>query len=131
MVIETQMRIANNLATLRKIMNLSQTAVSKKIVVCRSTYAQYEDGSRLPDLDSLSILADFYHVSMDTLVNSNIKTALDNYAMQQEYRKEESHLLKLYSTLSDYQKRELLKRAKELVQVDATRRKEIQREICE
>lgn len=124
MTIDTQMRVANNLAALRKTANLSQAALSEKVIVCRSTYAQYEQGDRLPDLDTLYALAEFYHVKLDTLVNCDMQVVLEDYFLHHEYTREETQLMELYSKLSDFAKGRLIERAEELARLDVQRREQ-------
>lgn len=124
MTIETQMRIANNLAALRKTANLSQAALSEKIIVCRSTYAQYEQGDRLPDLDTLYSLANFYHIKLDTLVKCDMQSVLEDYFLHHEYTREETQLIEMYSKLSDFAKGRLIERAEELARIDINRREQ-------
>lgn len=124
MRIELQQRVAHNLTLLRKNAKLSQSALSSKISIGRSTYSQYEQGDRLPDVDTLYALCSFYHVNMDTLVNSDAQTVLQEYFLYQEYTREETKLLSLYTSLSDFSKGRLIEHAEILAQFDRQKRQE-------
>lgn len=124
MKIELQQRVAHNLAVLRQNAKLSQSALSSKISICRSTYCQYEQGERLPDVNTLHTLCNFYHVNMDTLLNSDVQTVLQEYFLYQEYTREETKLLALYNSLSDFSKGRLIERAEELALLDRRKRQD-------
>lgn len=124
MRMELQQRVAHNLTVLRKNAKLSQSALSSKISICRSTYSQYEQGDRLPDVNTLYSLCSFYHVNMDTLVNKDVQTVLQEYFLYQEYTREETKLLALYTALSDFSKGRLIEHAEILAQLDRRREQE-------
>ena len=56
------------LKKLRKERNLSQDNVGQSLNIGGRTIGNYESGERLPSLDTLVKLADFYEVSMDYLL---------------------------------------------------------------
>lgn len=58
----------NNLKLLRKKRGLSQQDVAAAINVARSTYTQYETGKRLPSIDVLTKLAEYFGVSTDEIL---------------------------------------------------------------
>ena len=60
--------LSKRLVALRKARGLSQTAVANEIGIALRTYQYYERGEREPQLSILIRLADFYQVSLDTLV---------------------------------------------------------------
>ena len=60
--------LSKRLVALRKARGLSQTAVANEIGIALRTYQYYERGEREPQLSTLIRLADFYRVSLDTLV---------------------------------------------------------------
>lgn len=124
MKIELQQRVAHNLSVLRQNAKLSQSALSSKIAICRSTYCQYEMGDRLPDVNTLYALCSFYHVNMDTILNHDVQAVLQEYFLYQEYTREETKLLSLYNSLSDFSKGRLLERAEELALMDRRRRQD-------
>ena len=76
--------IAKNLADLRKLKKLKQSELAEKIGYSDKTISRWENGSTIPDIVSLSALADFYGVSIDDLTKENFaetyskKTILDS-----------------------------------------------------
>lgn len=124
MKIEIQQRIAHNLSILRQNAKLSQTALAAQMSMNRTTYNQYELGERLPEVTVLQRLCKFYHVRMDTLLNSDAQTVLREYFLYQEYTRDETKLLALYNSLSDFSKGRLVERAEELSQLDRAKRQD-------
>ena len=57
-----------SLLFLRKKRNLTQKDVADHLGISRQAYANYETGSREPDLNTLKELADFFNVSVDHLL---------------------------------------------------------------
>lgn len=64
---EIRKNIRNNLMTLRKLHELSQTDVAKFTGKNPKTVASWEQGISLPDAYTLFRIAKRYHVSMDYL----------------------------------------------------------------
>ncbi len=124
MNIELQQRIAHNLTVLRQNAKLSQSALSSQLSINRSTYCQYEQGERLPDVNTLCRLCKFYHVNINTLLNNDVQAVLQEYFLYQEYTRDETKLLALYNSLSDFSKGRLVERAEELAQLDRARRQD-------
>ncbi len=56
------------LKSLRKAKSLSQNALAKVAGIEPRTYNRYELGDRVPRLEHLTTLADFYNTSIDYLV---------------------------------------------------------------
>ena len=67
------------LKDLRKGRGLTQKAAAASLGIGQTTIANYENGSRLPDLEKLGEIADFYGVSVDHLMGREDKpvTGLD------------------------------------------------------
>ena len=63
--------LKENLKKLRMAKGLSQYAVAEKIGFSRGKYANYEQGSREPDLASLERIANFFECSVDYLIGSS------------------------------------------------------------
>ncbi|MCD7800856.1 MAG: helix-turn-helix domain-containing protein [Ruminococcus sp.] len=69
MTIET----ANKLLTLRKQHNLSQEGLAEKLGISRQAVSKWERGEASPDTDNLIQLAKLYNISLDELLNVDIK----------------------------------------------------------
>ena len=61
------MSIAKTLISLRNQAHLSQEDLASLLHINRMTYHYYETGRHQPPLETMYILADYYHVSMDSL----------------------------------------------------------------
>lgn len=61
-------KLAQNLLNLRQSKRLSQSYIAKALGISARTYQRYETGERLPDLITAVKLADFYHISLDSLL---------------------------------------------------------------
>ena len=70
----TTTQLAKNLRFKRKQQNLTQENISEKLNISRQAYSNYENGKRVPDLDSLVFLADLFCISLDDLVHRNLET---------------------------------------------------------
>lgn len=60
----------NNLKFFRKKKGYTQEQVAEKIGVSRQAVAKWENGETLPDIDNIIALADFYEVTVDSLVRN-------------------------------------------------------------
>lgn len=69
------MRYNERIRTIREDSDLTQQKVAELLHIGQRTYADYESGKTRIPVDSLLILAKFYHVSMDYITGaSDIKT---------------------------------------------------------
>ena len=59
----------DNLAQMRKVLQLTQEDVAEKLGVTRQSVAKWESGESVPDLDKCKQLADIFGVSLDDLAN--------------------------------------------------------------
>ena len=62
-----------NLLSLRKQKGLTQKDLAEHLGISRQAYANYESGSREPDIATLKQLADFFDVSVDCLLGKTEK----------------------------------------------------------
>ncbi len=63
------MKLENNLRKLRKNKNLTQIALQMQTGIEQALLSKYETGERVPPTETLIILADFYNVSIDYILN--------------------------------------------------------------
>lgn len=52
---------------MRKAAHLSQSQLAEKLGLAPSTVGNYEQGTRIPDYETLELIADFFNVNMDLL----------------------------------------------------------------
>lgn len=64
--------LAQNLKLLRKAKGISQEEVAESLVLKRSSLSGYENGTSDPTIDTLVRFADFYKVSLEDLVRSDL-----------------------------------------------------------
>lgn len=60
------------LLELRQKHNLTQKQLCKELNIGRATYSYFETGNRLPDIETLIIIAKYYNTSIDELVSNRI-----------------------------------------------------------
>ena len=60
--------LSKQIADLRKKQGMSQSQLAKELNVSPSTIGMYEQGRRVPDLDTLIAMARLFNVSLDYLV---------------------------------------------------------------
>lgn len=60
--------MTNNLRKLRKQRKLTQIALQMQTGIEQALLSKFETGERVPPTETLIILADFYHVSIDYLL---------------------------------------------------------------
>lgn len=78
----SNIQLARNLRYLRKKYGLTQDELKEHLNISRQAYSNYERCERIPDLDTLVRLAQFYRISLDALVLTNLRTsdASDRFA---------------------------------------------------
>lgn len=63
--------LALKLLELRQSHDLTQKQLCESLNIGRSTYSYFETGSRIPDVETLLLIARYYHVSLDELVTGS------------------------------------------------------------
>ena len=58
---------------LRKENNLSQEELAKQLNLTQRTYSNYENGKRQPDINTLIEIAEYFHITLDTLTGTETK----------------------------------------------------------
>jgi transcriptional regulator with XRE-family HTH domain len=69
--------LGQKLVNLRTTRGLTQEQLSKMLKMSRSTYAQYEVDRRIPDAETIKVLATFFNVTTDYLLDHKADTALN------------------------------------------------------
>ncbi len=71
-----------NLKRIRKENNLTQLALQLKTGIDQATISKYETGERVPTVENLCILADFFGTSLDFLMDrTDVKEAYAGKAL--------------------------------------------------
>lgn len=85
---------------LRNEQGLSLRELSEQISISYSSLGKYERGEQQPSIDTIIILANFFHVSIDYLMgNSNYRTANDEYKFKSSFDELENAVaIDIYNT---------------------------------
>lgn len=86
---------------LRNELGLSLRELSEQINISFSSLGKYERGEQQPSIDTIIMLANFFHVSIDYLMgNSNYRTANDEYKFKSSFDELENAVaIDLYNIL--------------------------------
>lgn len=88
------------LKQLRLNSGLSQQELSDELNIGRSTLANYEQGKREPNFETLEIIADYFNVDMNFLTGWKPTDSLGDYEKNLLYLKEnEPDLIDLYNEI--------------------------------
>ena len=71
------------LKEIRKRYGLSQTDLAKITNTSQKTISNYENGNTEPDIKTIKLLADHFHVTIDNLVNHNVPYLIDKSTLTQ------------------------------------------------
>lgn len=63
--------LADNLILLRTLKGMTQEQIAEVIGISRQSYAKWEQGETVPDVEKCDRLAGFYEISIDALVRQN------------------------------------------------------------
>ena len=81
------MNFGSNLRKLRKEKNLTQEALAECLNVSPQTVSKWENGASIPDISLLPLLADYFQVSVDSLLMHDAAQRLqtDAVILEREY----------------------------------------------
>ena len=71
--------LPENLKFLRSVNGLTQEQIAEIVHVSRSHYNRIEKGRRMPDLITLCLLLDHYHISFEHIVNYDLNKTLNRF----------------------------------------------------
>lgn len=63
--------LADNLILLRNIKGMTQEQIAEVIGISRQSYAKWEQGENIPDIEKCDRLAAFYGITIDSLLHQN------------------------------------------------------------
>lgn len=86
---------SDTLISLRKSHGLSQQMLAEKTGLTRSAVGMYETGRREPDMETLKLLAEFFHVDMNTLTTGTGDSELNELLETLRTREDMRMLFKL------------------------------------
>lgn len=68
--------LKENLIMLRNMSGLSQEQIAERIGISRQAYAKWETGATVPDIEKCKCLADYYGVTIDSLLRTETEDRL-------------------------------------------------------
>lgn len=99
-----QIKIGKVIQRLRKERNLTQEQLAKFIGVSTPAVSKWESGNSYPDIELLPLLADFFNVSIDKLLNYKID--LSEEKVMKIYKELESGFARIEIDLSTEEPKE-------------------------
>lgn len=103
------MSFGDNLRTLIEERNLTQKELAKQLNLAPSTMGSYVQNTREPDFNTLKMIADYFGVSTDYLLDFN---------SNQTISPQENDLLRIFRSLSSAQKDICLEQCKVFVKIN-------------
>ena len=70
-------KLSLKLLSLRQERDLTQKQLCEDLSISRANYSYFENGRRMPDIDTLLLIAEYYGVSLDELVTGAHSAAND------------------------------------------------------
>ena len=116
MKLEMQMQVAENIKCLRNVFGYTQTEIADGIHICRSTYALYEVGKKVPGVDTILDLAAFYQVRVDTILQLESEKFVNEVIFSARCKDQIHLLIDVYHRLSPYSQGCLMERAQTLLE---------------
>lgn len=109
------MSFADKLKSLRKEYHMTQEQIAKQLNLNRSTISGYETKDREPSYQTLAEIANFFHVSVDYLLDEDVIIIDNSHAFSSGL---EDELLKGYRKLSIESQKKLLEYLKLLTMTE-------------
>lgn len=103
------MSFGDNLRTLIEERNLTQKELAKQLNIAPSTMGSYVQNTREPDFSTLKLLAKYFDVSTDYLLDFNSNQTISH---------QEDDLLRIFRSLSSTQKDICLEQCKVFVKIN-------------
>ena len=69
----TDIMLQENLIMLRSLAGKTQEDIAEVIGISRQAYAKWERGETIPDIEKCGRLAEFYGVTMDSLIKDDVQ----------------------------------------------------------
>lgn len=100
--------LLNKIKVLRRTRRISQSQMAHSLSVTQTTISKWESGERIPDANTICVVADYFNVSTDYLLNrvSEIQqaTSYTDYPLTAE----DVQFLKLYHSLNIFNQKEAI-----------------------
>lgn len=93
--IDIKNTLSQNLIFLRKSKKLTQGELAEKINYSDKTISKWENGDALPDIETLYLIAQFYEVTIDALISSDLQKVVTT----EKSKTSKQHVNKIIITL--------------------------------
>lgn len=110
------MSFGDNLRALIEERNLTQKELAKQLNLAPSTMGSYVQNTREPDFDTLKMIAKYFDVSTDYLLDFNSNQTISH---------QEDDLIRIFRSLSPTQKDICLEQCKAFVKINYREKEEI------
>ncbi|HIU68502.1 MAG TPA: helix-turn-helix transcriptional regulator [Candidatus Scubalenecus merdavium] len=107
------MRLGDKLRGLIEERGLTQKEIAKQLNIAPSTMGSYVQNTREPDFDTLKLLANYFQVSADYLLD---------YRPDQTITPQESELLRVFRALNTEQQAIYLEQGKAFIKVNTNKK---------
>ncbi|WP_227851829.1 helix-turn-helix domain-containing protein [Clostridioides sp. ES-S-0123-01] len=105
-------------------LGLNQVELAKKFNVTKQTVSNWESGNRIPDTLMLTKLADFFCISVDSLLGRTNNEQIDNYENfidELDSSDDVKELIKIFLDLDDKTKDKMLKIAQVFIEEEKSK----------
>jgi len=111
--------IGNNIRILRLLRGYTQKTVSEDFCIASTTYGHLESGEKLPSIEMLCRIADYYNITLDYLISFDINKHIVSLIENNTEGISSADFLDKYIRLSEGGRRQVDKRILELQDVEA------------
>ena len=91
------MELGKQIRKYRKEQSLSQDELAEKVYVSRQTISNWENDKSYPDVNSLILLSEVFHTSIDNLIKGDVEVMKEQ--VKNEDRKEFEKISRIFSVL--------------------------------
>ena len=109
----------SNMRLLRRVNDISPETIAYDLHLRRSTYADYESGRRIPDLQTIDALSAYYDIELDALVNHDLSKGPLNRIYFDDSESDMPEILNSFQSLSASSRKLILERMETLLEREA------------
>ena len=100
------MTIGKKITWLRQKNGISQEELADRLEVSRQSVSKWEQGNSTPDIDNIGKLAEFYGVSIDSLVKGEAQEEAENATAESEEEKAVNELIDEFTGKAENEEQE-------------------------
>ena len=113
------MNIGHEIALLRNEKKMSQKKLAAELNISNGLVGLWESGKRIPSLDMLVSIADYFQVSIDYLLQNDRNVSPEQFVRNAEADESTTLLLQTFNNLSEANRYILLGKALELLKEES------------